>query len=172
MLRSSRLILRALEPEDTDLMFAIENDSDSWIYGDTIAPLSRRMLREYACTYDANPFKAGQIRLVIADKSDKPVGLIDLYDINQRQSRAFVGIYIIESERGKGYSSEALVILEQYAAFILGLNRLAAKVTADNPPSEALFKKNGYVILARLTKWIKRNNDSYVDLLIMAKNLK
>ena len=65
MLHSQRLHLRALEPSDADFMYEVENDAQAWRYSDTIAPLSRKILRDYALTYDADPFTAGQLRLII-----------------------------------------------------------------------------------------------------------
>ncbi len=57
--------LRALEPEDVDRLYIWENDRDMWPFGGTRAPLSRHQLWEYATNYDANPFAAGQLRLII-----------------------------------------------------------------------------------------------------------
>lgn len=57
--------LRALEPEDVDRLYIWENDRDMWPFGGTSAPLSRHQLWEYATNYDANPFAAGQLRLII-----------------------------------------------------------------------------------------------------------
>lgn len=57
--------LRALEPEDVDRLYIWENDRDIWPFGGTRAPLSRHQLWEYATNYDANPFAAGQLRLII-----------------------------------------------------------------------------------------------------------
>ena len=57
--------LRALEPEDVYRMYIWENDPGMWPFGGTRAPLSRHQLWEYATNYDANPFAAGQLRLII-----------------------------------------------------------------------------------------------------------
>ena len=39
--------LRALEPEDLDLIYRIENDPDFWRHGSTTVPYSRYALRQY-----------------------------------------------------------------------------------------------------------------------------
>lgn len=109
MILTDRLALRALEPTDADFMYDVENDSESWRYSDTVAPLSRKMLRDYALDYDADPFRAGQLRLIITDRQNGvPVGIADLYDISQRHRRAFAGIYIRPDFRGNGYAEEAV----------------------------------------------------------------
>ena len=39
--------LRALEPEDLDILYRYENDSSLWEVGTTIAPFSRKQLYDY-----------------------------------------------------------------------------------------------------------------------------
>ena len=81
MSEKQRLNIRALEPGDADFMYEVENDSSAWRYSDTVAPLSRRILRDYALNYDADPFSAGQIRLIVTEEGNNtPVGIVDLYE--------------------------------------------------------------------------------------------
>lgn len=81
------LRLRALEPEDADMMYEAENDEAAWKYSDYLAPLSRELLHHYALTYDAEPFRSGQLRLII-EKDETPIGILDLMDISARHLRA------------------------------------------------------------------------------------
>ena len=39
--------LRALEPEDLELLYRWENDSALWEFSSTLAPFSRYLLKEY-----------------------------------------------------------------------------------------------------------------------------
>ena len=41
------VILRAMEPEDLDMMYAIENDHDTWSVTDVNTPYSRFVLHEF-----------------------------------------------------------------------------------------------------------------------------
>lgn len=157
--------LRALEPEDADFLYDIENDSEAWRYGDTVAPLSRRILREYALNYDANPFAAGQIRFMVTDsRSLCPVGVVDLYEISQRDSRAFAGIYICVDQRGCGYGLAALCALAEYARETLHLHQLAAKIEKNHKSSECLFAKAGYKCVAELPDWIGLPDGRFADM--------
>ena len=47
MLKSDRIKLRAVEPEDLDLMYLIENDSELWPMGQTSVPFSHYALKQY-----------------------------------------------------------------------------------------------------------------------------
>lgn len=173
MLHSQRLHLRALEPSDADFMYEVENDAQAWRYSDTIAPLSRKILRDYALTYDADPFTAGQLRLIITEKdSNNPVGIIDLYDVSQRHLRAFIGIYICKDYRGKGYADETLELIEEYAHNTLHLHQLGAKVEESHSSAEKIFKKRGYEKKGTLDEWLSTPDGSYAALKLYTKKLK
>ena len=166
--------LRAVEPCDADFMYEIENDASAWRYSDTVAPLSRRILRQYALDYDADPFSARQLRLIVSvcrDDSWIPAGLVDLYEIDPVHRRAFVGIYILRDFRNMGVAGTALVILEKYASEVLNLRLLAAKVESDNHISLTLFERCGFSKVATLPEWFIHKDDSSSDMIIMTKRL-
>ena len=172
MLHSPRLHLRALEPSDADFMYEVENDAQAWRYSDTIAPLSRRILRDYALTYDADPFTAGQLRLIITEQdTGTPVGIIDLYDVSQRHQRAFIGIYICKDYRGKGYGDETLQLIEDYAHNSLHLHQLASKVEEGHSKAETLFRKRGYELKGILDDWLSSPDGKYSAMKLFSKKL-
>lgn len=172
MLHSSRLHLRALEPSDADFMYEVENDAQAWRYSDTIAPLSRRILRDYALTYDADPFSAGQLRLIITEKENNtPVGIVDLYDISQRHLHAFIGIYICKDYRKKGYAAETLELIEEYAHNSLHLHQLGAKVEDGHKTAENLFSSKNYGLRGTLPEWLSAPDGNYVSLKLFTKIL-
>jgi len=155
MLSSGRLILRAVEPTDADFMFKVENDPLAWRYSDTVAPLSRKQLRDYALDYDANPLSAGQLRLIISEKdSMRPIGIADIYDISTIHKRGYVGIYIIEEYRGQGFASETLSKLCGYASESLLLHSLWARIENGNLPSEKAFINAGFSHTATFPDWL------------------
>ena len=172
MLHSKRLHLRALEPGDADFMYEVENDAQAWRYSDTIAPLSRRVLRDYALTYDADPFTAGQLRLIITEEGNKnPVGIIDLYEVSQRHQRAFIGIYICKEYRNKGYADETLQLIEEYAHNTLHLHQLGAKVEDSHIKAEKLFMSRGYELQGNLREWLSTPDGQFANLKIYTKKL-
>ena len=173
MLHSKRLHLRALEPSDADFMYEVENDAKAWRYSDTIAPLSRKILRDYALTYDADPFTAGQLRLIITEEgSNNPVGIVDLYEVSQRHQRAFIGIYICKDYRGKGYAAETIDLIEDYAHNTLHLHQLGAKVENSHQVAENLFQDRGYELKGTLNEWLSTPDGNFADLKLYTKKLK
>lgn len=151
---NERVRLRALEPEDVTMMFDIENDVSIWRYSERVAPLSRHQLMQYALDYDADPFRAGQLRLVIESVEEQlPVGLGDFYEIDINASRAYLGLVIGREWRGRGFARAAVDALERYGRDVLHLRRLAAKIASGNTPSIRLFEELGYSRLAALPEW-------------------
>lgn len=172
MLHSSRLHLRALEPSDADFMYEVENDAEAWRYSETIAPLSRRVLREYALNYDADPFSAGQLRLIITEEgSNNPVGIVDLYDIVQRHRHAFIGIYICKDYRNRGYAEETIGLIEDYARNSLHLHQLGAKVETGHQVAQKMFLKRGFSHKGTLDQWLSRPDGGFKGMDIYTKFL-
>lgn len=172
MLHSKRLHLRALEPNDADFMYEVENDAEAWRYSDTVAPLSRRLLREYALNYDADPFSAGQLRLIITEKGNEiPVGIADLYDISQRHRRGFVGVYICKDFRGRGFAGETLELLEDFAKDTLHLHQLGSKVEDGHKTAEKIFLNAGYEEKANLEDWLSTPDGKFVGMKVLTKIL-
>ena len=159
------IILRALEPSDADLLYDVENDEAAWPSSDNIAPYSRHALREYALTHEADPFAAGQLRLVAQVGDTQPggtsaeqnhhraVGLLDFYDISAIHSHAWIGIYVLPDMRGEGYGHDMLLRSLDYARRHLGLTSVGARILEGNDPSMRLFRKCGFELRGTLPCW-------------------
>lgn len=166
-----RIRLRAPEPADTEILYIWENDSSLWADGITRAPYSREQIRRYIETYDSDPFVSGQLRMMIDDvDTGRTVGVIDLYDIDIYNLRAFVGVMVDRECRREGYATAALHMLEKYAASELGLHQLVAHILDGNKFSELLFVGCNYSRLGCLPDWIRRGND-YKSVIVMHKLL-
>lgn len=163
--------LRAVEPEDVDLIFIWENDETLWRYGAVKGPISRHQLWNYAQNYDADPMKNGEIRFVVEDiNTGEAVGCIDLTEIDSYNCRAQVGIFISKLHRNRGLAQDALSLLNDYACKILGLHQVWAVIGRENTSSISLFEKSGFKSCGCLRSWIKIRT-SYEDALIYQKFL-
>lgn len=147
------MILRALEPADAELMYKAENDMTAVPHSDSTAPLSMELLRDYAENYDADPFRAGQLRLVAAHDDSTPFGLIDFYNISSRDSHAMIAIYILPSFRGKSLAKAMLNEGIRFADVRLGLRSLIALVHTDNMISSSVFEASGFLKCGTLKNW-------------------
>lgn len=170
-LEDDTLLLRAVEADDANVMWKVENDSSQWVENCMAAPLSQMMLTDYALSYDADPFRTGQLRLIIERKTDEAViGIIDLYDISAVHRHAFVGIYIIPEFRNLGFGGKSLILLEKFTFSVLNLIRIGAKIVIDNEESIKLFKKLNFSECGTMPEWII-TGDEKKDLLLFSKKL-
>lgn len=147
--------LRKIEPNDVPYLYRWENDASAWADGSNHNPISEQDLRDYVTSSTGDLFRDGQLRLIIELQSPntETLGCIDLFDLDPRNRRAAIGLYIAPEYRGKGYAAEALRQLEQYAFSFLDLRVLYAVVAARNKPSSELFLTNHYTPSSLLPDW-------------------
>lgn len=162
--------LRALEPSDLELLYAIENDEALWPCGSTTAPYSRYALQQYIATNMNDFYQDGQLRLVVCD-GDEPIGLVDLFNYNAKHQRAEVGIAILPQYRGKGWGTLVLQKLEQYVRQHLHLHQLYAVTAIDNVRAQKVFENTSYEMSARFKDWISCSNGEYQDAIIWCRIL-
>ncbi len=148
------MTLRALEPDDLDFLFELENDPDIWAVSDTLAPVSRHALREYLAHAAADFYEVRQLRLVICEAAEA-VGTLDIFDFNPLHQRAGVGITLKKKFRGRGLARTALALLLPYARHTLRLHQLYATVAADNAPSLKLFAAAGFRQVGIRHDWLR-----------------
>ena len=155
--------LRALEPDDLDFLYALENDRDVWGVSDTLAPVSRHALREYLAHATTDFYVVRQLRqVVITEIEGLPVGVIDLFEYDPLHQRAGVGITVLASERRHGYARQALELLKEYARTVLRLHQVYATVGAGNGASIRLFRTAGFRRVGTRRAWL-RTADNWED---------
>lgn len=163
-MKYQKISLRALEPEDLELLYKWENDSSYWIISNTVAPFSRYTLKRYIRNSHKSIYETGQLRLMIDITDDKQtIGTIDIFEFDPFHKRAGVGILIAEEEqRRKGYATMALKCLTAYCFKTLQLHQIWCNILANNCESIDLFKKTGFVEVGIKKDWIK-TGDGYLD---------
>jgi diamine N-acetyltransferase len=156
--------LRALEPEDLELLYEWENNEAFWSISNTVSPFSRFTLKRYIENSHKNIYETGQLRLMIEHYQDKKaVGTIDLFEFDPFHMRAGIGILIAnEAYRRKGLASMALTCLIDYCFKTLQLHQLYCNIQVDNTGSIDLFKKHGFNQMGIKKDWIQTGN-GYVD---------
>ena len=63
--------LRAMEPEDLDLLYRIENDQELWCLGSTNVPYSRYTLHDYVANSTGDIYSDKQVRLIIENEESR-----------------------------------------------------------------------------------------------------
>jgi diamine N-acetyltransferase len=154
------IVLRALEPEDIDLLYTWENDQSIWRVSNTLAPFSRFILERYIENSFQDIHQAKQLRLMIeagyVGDDHRTVGAIDLFEYDPFHLRAGVGILIgSSSDRNNGIATAALNKLIDYTFNTLQLHQLFCNVAANNKPSLQLFHNAGFTVIGNKREWIK-----------------
>lgn len=159
-LQGQNSYLRALEPEDLEFIYAIENDENIWEVSNTITPYSKFLIRQYLENAHQDIYEAKQLRLAICKKeTSEAIGLIDLFDFDVKNKRAGVGIIIQnETDRNSGFGKEALELMINYGFGQLQLHQLYANIGTDNKASLSLFTKFGFEKIGVKKDWNFTNN--------------
>ncbi len=149
--------LRAVEPEDLELLYKWENEESDWKQSNTLVPYSRYTLKRYIASSHKSLYETSQLRLMIDRAADGlTVGTIDLFDFDHYHMRAGVGILIADpAERRKGYASAALGCIIAYAFDTIGLHQLWCNILESNSDSMNLFRHHGFVLCATKREWVR-----------------
>lgn len=151
--------LRAIEPEDIELIYKWENDPEIWEVSHTLVPYSKYLLALYIKNSDKDIFETKQLRLMIETIEGKTVGAIDLFDFDPYHGRAGIGLLIHDhKDREKGYASSALELLIAYCFNKLNMHQLYANIECDNKSSLRLFEKKGFRICGTKQEWLRTDS--------------
>lgn len=95
----------------------------------------------------SEPEKLGYICFAIENSEGKPVGIANLFGVNERHgSFGPIGIVINPADRGKGYAEAAYRMLGDYMFNERRMHKWNSGYNEENKASAALHKKLGFVI--------------------------
>ncbi len=151
--------LRAMEPEDLDALYRIENDRDVWDVGENNVPYSRYILHDYIANASADIYADKQVRMVVENEEGQLVGVADVVNFCPSHARAEVSIVICREHRKKGYARAVIRQIMEYALRTLHLHQLYAVVREDNMPSLNLFSSLGFKSKMVLEDWLFDGKD-------------
>lgn len=146
--------LRAIEPEDLDMLYGIENDTKLWNVSVTSVPYSRYTLYDYIANSKNDIYSDRQVRMMVENGGGEVVGIVDLINFDPKHLRAEIGIVIKREYRNQGYAQAAIGEICDYALNVLHLHQLYALVNRDNPHSLKLFEKTGFSVSSELKEWL------------------
>ncbi|XLS30879.1 GNAT family N-acetyltransferase [Flavobacteriaceae bacterium M23B6Z8] len=167
-LKGHQIYLRALELEDLDFLYKIENDTEIWEVSETLTPYSKFVLKEYIKNAHRDIYDIRQLRLVICDEDDELKGFIDLYEFDPKNGKVGVGIIVEKESRKKGIAESALEVVTNYCFNVLEVHQVFANVGEDNTASLSLFKKAGFTETGIKKDWI-RTVAGYKDEILFQK---
>jgi ribosomal-protein-alanine N-acetyltransferase len=144
-LQSDRLTLRPMQGHDAPALFAIHSDPAVMRYWSVPPWTSIEQARESIAS-DIGAMEAGHhLRLGLERKEDSALlGTCSLFNLHAASRRAELGYALDARAWGRGYMSEALVALVEYAFAELTLNRIEADIDPRNEASARSLARLGF----------------------------
>jgi diamine N-acetyltransferase len=131
MIRGTSIILRAMEPQDVDLMMIYENDTEVWPVSGTLVPYSRYTLEQFYKNSVQDIYTARQLRLAVELIKEahrgQTIGYVDLFALN---------------------------LLCKYSFDVLHIHQLFCHIDCTSEISLHLFEKCGFKKCGLLKDWI------------------
>jgi RimJ/RimL family protein N-acetyltransferase len=149
-IRGERVFLRSAEPEDAELVYRWHQDiALRRLGGDPPRSLARLRRRSAALLEEEG---ASVFSFLICRLDDgQPIGRMDLFEIDRLNGSAAVGVEIGERAMwGRGYGTDAVNALLDFAFAELRLERVWLGTASNNMRAQRSYAKSGFVEEARL----------------------
>jgi len=164
-LRAKKSVLRPLESVYAPLLTRWINDPDVTQFLERKMPMMQAAEEKWI---ESLATSKTDIVLLIVTLTGKPIGVMGIHSINWIDGTATTGAFIGEKEYwGKGYGTDAKMVLLNYAFNTLGLRKICSRVYAFNARSIAYSKHCGYVGDGVQKKHVFRNGE-YHDVVQLA----
>lgn len=154
-LRGRRVEMRPLLEQDIPLLVRWMNDREVTHNLTACFPVQEQHEREWLESLHKQKGSKVVLMMVV---DEGPIGVMGLHRINWVDQTAVTGAFIGEKDMwGKGYGSEAKMLLLEYAFNTLGLRKVCSTVIEFNARSLGYNRKCGYVVEGRRVNQFYRN---------------
>lgn len=157
-IKGEKIILRAVEKEDLELLNKWANDEEIqyWL-GGWHFPTNMEDQMKWFSSLSANSINQ---RFVIQAPELGVIGTANLVDIDWKNRNAFHGMLLGDKDiRGKGYGQDTVMAVMKYAFEELGLQRLDGSMIEYNKASLRMYiEKCGWKEEGRQRNWYFRKN--------------
>lgn len=167
LLETERLILRPIEETDVPSLFPLINDVD----------VARNLMRvphpypeeEYApwirSAREAMERREQYPLAIVLKETGLPIGACDIEDISWEHLRAEVSYWLGQPYWRKGYMTQAVQRMAQFAFEELGLHRLHAYCFTWNAGSIGVLEKTGFKREGHIRRAVKKG-DEFIDVFL------
>ncbi|MEZ5014331.1 MAG: GNAT family N-acetyltransferase [Chitinophagales bacterium] len=146
---TERLQLRAIRSSDVDALYALRSDPRVMRYVDR--PLARTreevedLVQRMLTGYTEN---TGASWCITHADADTLIGNIGIWRIDAANHRGEIGYILHPDLHNKGYMTEAMRPVLQYAFEDLGLHTIEANINPLNIGSQRILEKHGFILEA------------------------
>ena len=158
-----KIILRELRESDMELLNSLMNNKS---VEDNVIGWSKPVTMQEQLNWFKNLNNDQNIRYAIADLNDNSVfGTGIISRIDWKNKNCSIDIKLGDNYQSKGYGSETIRLLVEYAFDELNMNSINVKIISYNIASQKIFEKNGFKNSGMLRKHIYKNGE-YNDVFI------
>ena len=160
VLRGRSVILRPPEGSDVEAVYSWDKDPElaAWNGRSPLSISLSAARRDYLARWE-DP----GVKTFIIEAAQEPIGMATLYDF--RQDGCEVGIKIGPGNlRNRGYATEAVALLLEYAFDTLKLATVRGSTLAHNDRMQRVFEKNGFVQTGDGSLLSRYDNRRYTEL--------
>ncbi len=160
MIKGRKVVLRELRKSDIDFAVRWVNDPEVTQYLMIYPPISE--IAEERWLQNIGENKEGKFAFFVIEaiegETTKPIGNVELSDINHLAGNAEFGIAIFEKDHwSNGYGTEVAELIIRYGFEQLNLHRISSFAHAFNERSIRLHRKVGFQEEGRRRKAYFRN---------------
>ncbi|WIV18578.1 GNAT family N-acetyltransferase [Paenibacillus polygoni] len=145
VLTSERLRMRALTPEDDEVIFQFLNDSEVIQYLNRVNLPTKIRARRIMTEIRLSGAKLESIHYGIClQESGHLIGVVSFQQWKESQKQAHIGYMFNRAYWGQGYAAEALERLIQFGFEELDFTQLEARIHEQNDRSKKLLMRSGF----------------------------
>jgi ribosomal-protein-alanine N-acetyltransferase len=168
-LEGDKICFRELDTKDTEAVHSYASDEDvsrfiGWPLMKTIEEtrthIEEMLKRESAGTH--------LYASVVLKKTQEVIGTVMIFNFDRQANHAEVGYVFHKDHWGKGYGTEAVALMSDFALKVLKLHKLHARVVDVNVGSARVLERNGFQLEGRLRDF-HHIEGSYCDSLLYGK---
>ncbi len=165
MIHGRKVGLRAVERSDLPKIWELRNDAKIELAA--FGPPTPHSMAEIEAWFDRRQADPNTDHSFAIEAEGRLVGLCNLRDVDAIHRRADLGISLMAAEIGKGYGSDAIRVLLEYAFVHLNLHKVCLDTLATNEAGLRAYRACGFVEEGRLREheWA---DGGYVDLILMS----
>lgn len=153
--QGKQIRLRGIEPADWETYFEWDQDVEQsralyWIP----FPQSQEALKRFIERVSVERLENDSFRFVIENRAGELVGDISPNHCDRRVGNFDYGIAVKQGHRGKGYASEAILLVLRYYFQELRYQKATVRVYSFNEPSIKLHEKLGFQQEGRIRRTV------------------
>jgi RimJ/RimL family protein N-acetyltransferase len=166
MLTGEKVSLRAMDKRDYPALFRFRNDIELLVLGDDDPPIPGTF-EAFESFMDEFTKKKGDEAMFIIEADEKTIGSVGLFHFDTTSKTCELGISIGDHDYlGKGYGSDAVRVITEYAFRYRNLHKVFLHVTANNERAYRSYLRCGFIEEGRLREQLW-SDGAYRDVVAM-----